>query len=169
MTRQSKANSSRPLTWGVVRAARDSNPNRQIRSLVLCVDLVGSSRIWPAHVGCLVGPDGSRRILSDRLDDQTDDQAPWSLPRHSRRHVGPGHKILNLVVDPHEVMRVTRALTPFPWTHTDGCADSARRGVRKRSSSRRHRPPRVRWAAVWPPRTAATPRGRPVGRFRAAQ
>ena len=102
MTRQSKANSSRPLTWGVVRAARDSNPNRQIRSLVLCVDLVGSSRIWPAHVGCLVGPDGSRRILSDRLDDQTDDQAPWSLPRHSRRHVGPGHKILNLVVDPHE-------------------------------------------------------------------
>jgi hypothetical protein len=87
MTRQSKANSSRPLTWGVVRAARDSNPNRQIRSLVLCVD------------------------------DQTDDQAPWSLPRHSRRHVGPGHKTLNLVVDPHEVTRVTRALTPFPWTH----------------------------------------------------
>jgi hypothetical protein len=26
-------------------AARDSNPNRQIRSLVLCVDLVGSRRI----------------------------------------------------------------------------------------------------------------------------
>jgi hypothetical protein len=30
----------RPLTWGVVRAAKDSNP--QIRSPVLCVDLVGS-------------------------------------------------------------------------------------------------------------------------------
>ena len=29
----------------------------------------------------------------------------------------PGHKILDLLVDPHEVMRVTRALTPFPWTH----------------------------------------------------
>jgi hypothetical protein len=47
----------------------------QIRSLVLCVDLVGSRRIWAAHVGCLVGPDGSRRIQKDRLDDQTDDQA----------------------------------------------------------------------------------------------
>jgi hypothetical protein len=49
-------------------------PDRQIRSLVLCVGLVGSRRIWPAHVACPVGPDGSRRILSDRLDDQTDDQ-----------------------------------------------------------------------------------------------
>jgi hypothetical protein len=29
----------------VWRAARDSNPNRQIRSLVLCIDLVGSRRI----------------------------------------------------------------------------------------------------------------------------
>jgi hypothetical protein len=54
--------------------------NRQIRSLVLCVDLVGSRPIWPAHVGCLVGPDGSRRILSDRLDDQTDDQAGGAPP-----------------------------------------------------------------------------------------
>ena len=45
------------------RAARDSNPNRQIRSLVLYVDLVGSRPIWPAQVGCLVGPDGSRRIV----------------------------------------------------------------------------------------------------------
>src|SRR5829696_8464054 len=44
-------------------AARDPKPNRQIRSLVLCVDLVGS-----------------RRIPSDRLDDQTDDQGP------SKRH-----------------------------------------------------------------------------------
>jgi hypothetical protein len=40
--------------------------NRQIRSLVLYVDLVGSSRIWPAHVGCpvdLVGSSRSRRIV----------------------------------------------------------------------------------------------------------
>jgi hypothetical protein len=44
--------------------------NRQIRSLVLCVDLVGSRRIWPAHVGWVVGPDGSRPVPSDRLDDQ---------------------------------------------------------------------------------------------------
>jgi hypothetical protein len=49
--------------------------NRQIRSLVLCVDLVGSRPIWPAHVDSLVDLVGSRRIPSDRLDDQTDDQA----------------------------------------------------------------------------------------------
>jgi hypothetical protein len=51
--------------------------NRQIRSLVLRVDLVGSSRIWAAQVGCLVDPDGSRRVPSDRLDDHRDDQVPF--------------------------------------------------------------------------------------------
>jgi FAD/FMN-containing dehydrogenase len=45
------------------------------------------------------------------------DQASRSLPRHSRRHVGAGLRILNLVADPHRVLRVTRALAPFPWTH----------------------------------------------------
>jgi hypothetical protein len=30
---------------------------------VLCVDLVGSRPIWPAQVGGVVGPDGSRRIV----------------------------------------------------------------------------------------------------------
>jgi hypothetical protein len=54
----------------------DSNPNRQIRSLVLRVGLVGSRRIWPAQVGGVVGPDGSRPVPSDRLDDQADDQVP---------------------------------------------------------------------------------------------
>jgi len=34
----------------------------------------GSRRIWAAHVECLVGPDGSRRIQTDRLDDHRDDQ-----------------------------------------------------------------------------------------------
>ena len=37
--------------------------NHQMRSLVLWDDLVGSSRIWPAHVGRVVDPDGSRRIV----------------------------------------------------------------------------------------------------------
>jgi hypothetical protein len=41
---------------------------------MLGVGLDGSRRIEPAHVGCLVGPDGSRRIQKDRLDDQMDDQ-----------------------------------------------------------------------------------------------
>jgi hypothetical protein len=37
---------------------------------VLGVDLVGSRRIWAAQVGWVVDLDGSRRVLSDRLDDQ---------------------------------------------------------------------------------------------------
>jgi hypothetical protein len=48
----------------------DAEGKHHIRSLMLCVDLVGSRRIWAAHVGWVVDPDGSRRILSDRLDDQ---------------------------------------------------------------------------------------------------
>src|SRR5215208_6630015 len=85
------------LTLALLRAARDSNPNRQIRSLVLCVDLVGSRPIWPAHVGCLVGPDGPRRIPSDRLDDQTDDQARQAARRAKFR---VEHKISRLVLCP---------------------------------------------------------------------
>jgi hypothetical protein len=42
---------------------------------MLGVDLVGSSRIEPAHVACRVGPDGSRRIQKDRLDDQMEIKA----------------------------------------------------------------------------------------------
>jgi hypothetical protein len=67
---------SRTLSEHPTRQNRDCaprgirTPNRQIRSLVLCVDLVSSIRIWPAHVGSFGGPDGSRRIPSDRLDDQ---------------------------------------------------------------------------------------------------
>jgi hypothetical protein len=54
---------------------RANSPDRQIRSLVLYVDLVGSRRIWPAHVGRVVDRVGSNRTPSDRLDDQADDQA----------------------------------------------------------------------------------------------
>jgi len=50
-------------------------PDLPITRRMLGVDLVGSRRIWPAHVAGLVDPDGSRRIASDRLDDQRDDQA----------------------------------------------------------------------------------------------
>jgi hypothetical protein len=59
------------LTPGLTRAAHD----RQIRSLVLYVGLDGPRRIWPAHVGRVVDPDGTRPVPSDHLDDQTDDQA----------------------------------------------------------------------------------------------
>ena len=68
-------------------SARD-HPNRQIRSLVIDVHLVGSRRICPAQVGCAVDPAGSRRITSDRLDDQTDDQAPRPASRCSMSQMG---------------------------------------------------------------------------------
>jgi hypothetical protein len=58
------------------RPKKGRDPKHQIRSLVLCVDLVGSRRIWPAHVARLVDLVGSRRIPSDRLDDQRDDHVP---------------------------------------------------------------------------------------------
>src|ERR671911_2141594 len=70
---------SAELKVGAPRGIR--TPNRQIRSLVLCVDLVGSRPIWPAQVGWVGDLVGSRRILSDRLDDQRDDQprgAGWA-------------------------------------------------------------------------------------------
>jgi hypothetical protein len=38
------------------------------------VNLLGSRSIRPAHVDPLVDPDGSRRVPSDRLDNQRDDQ-----------------------------------------------------------------------------------------------
>jgi hypothetical protein len=71
------------LNWenGALRGIR--TPNRQIRSLVLCVGLVGSRRIWAAQVGCLVDPDGSRWVPSGRLDDQPDDQASDAAPGHA--------------------------------------------------------------------------------------
>src|SRR5215213_969049 len=46
------------------------NDDLPITRRMLGVDLDGSRRIWPAHVGCLVDLDESRRVLSDRLDDQ---------------------------------------------------------------------------------------------------
>src|SRR5215211_3146873 len=57
------------------RVQPNSSTNRQIRSPVLSVDLDGSRRIWPAHVGWVVDLVGSSTVPSDRLDDQTDDQA----------------------------------------------------------------------------------------------
>jgi hypothetical protein len=85
------------LHLGAPRGIR--TPNRQIRSLVLCVDLAGSRPIWPGHVGSPVGPDGSTRVRWDRLDDQPDDQSPSAVerigckasrsPRHLGRTVGP--------------------------------------------------------------------------------
>jgi hypothetical protein len=76
--------------------------NHQIRSLVLCVDLVGSRRIWPAQVGCLVDLVGSRRVLSDRLDNQ------------ARQFDEPGrveHKIQRLMLYPQK----TQSL-PTRWS-----------------------------------------------------
>jgi hypothetical protein len=86
-----------PLSCGFGGAPRGiRTPNRQIRSLVLCVGLVGSRRICPAHVGYVVGRVGSRRVPSDRLDDQPDDQASQALDKPSWVE----HKIWNLTLYP---------------------------------------------------------------------
>jgi hypothetical protein len=62
--------------------------NRQIRSLVLGVGLVRSRRIWPAHVGCLVDLVCSRRVPSDRLDDQARQATPRAgWVEHKIRHL----------------------------------------------------------------------------------
>jgi hypothetical protein len=60
-------------------------PDRQIRRLVISVDLVASRGIWPAQVGHLVDPDRSRLVPSDRPDDQTDDQARQAARPPNRR------------------------------------------------------------------------------------
>ena len=50
-----------PLTCGFGTRGRIRTDDLPITRRMLGVDLVGSRRISPAHVGCLVGPDGSRR------------------------------------------------------------------------------------------------------------
>jgi uncharacterized glyoxalase superfamily protein PhnB len=69
----SVALSTRSTTAGGSQPICESSPRPTpflITRRMLGVDLVGSRRIQPAHVECLVGPDGSRRIQKDRLDDQ---------------------------------------------------------------------------------------------------
>ena len=61
------------MTQGSVHSERRTL-DLPIMSRMLRVGLDGSRRIEPAHVGCLVGPDGSRPIQNDRLDDHRDDQ-----------------------------------------------------------------------------------------------
>ena len=73
-----------PWSWSSTSPPPDSRPTARSVALVLCVDLVGSSPIWPAHVGGLVDLDGSRPVPSDRLDDQPDDQARGDVLAPSR-------------------------------------------------------------------------------------
>jgi len=65
-----------PLTCGNRARGRIRTDDLPITRRMLGVDLDGSRRIQPAHVGRLVDPDGLRRLQKDRLDDQTDDQVP---------------------------------------------------------------------------------------------
>ena len=66
-------------------------------SRMLGVDPVRSRRIEPAHVGCLVDSDGSRRLQTDRLDDQMDDQGASDrrsdgTPARSTRWIGASQR-----------------------------------------------------------------------------
>ena len=85
-------------------------PDRQIRSLVLRVELVGSRRIYPAQVECLVDPDGSRRrICSDPSDDQRDDQAPRQVHHWEQVHPWEGRRVGG---DPNVDLPVMRRQEP---------------------------------------------------------
>jgi hypothetical protein len=55
---------------------------------MLGVDLVGSRRIEAAHVGWPVGLDGSRRVQTDRLDDQMDDQGASDKESDAKASMG---------------------------------------------------------------------------------
>jgi hypothetical protein len=70
-------------------------PGLPITRRMLGVDLERSTRIWPAHVGWPVCPDGSRRIQKDRLDDHWDGQG--SSDRRSAA-TGPVRTIESLTV-----------------------------------------------------------------------
>ena len=59
------------LTCALGARGRIRTDDLPITRRMLGVDLDGSRRIEPAHVGWPVGPDGSKRIQTDRLDDQT--------------------------------------------------------------------------------------------------
>jgi hypothetical protein len=83
------------------------------------VGLVGSRRIWPAHVGRVVGPDGSRRIQKDRLDDHRDDQVAsdkesddTSIDASSTAH-SPSRPVPVLAVSVHD--RASGATTVESW------------------------------------------------------
>jgi hypothetical protein len=137
-----------PLSWtsGAPRGIR--TPNRQIRRLVLYVDLVGSRRIWPAHVAGLVDLVGSRQVPSDRLDDQAAGRRDPRSPRPRRPLVerapdipsGDGCRLPHGCHDnrlesrPH-VARCCRA--PAAWRHRHGGVDQpGRLGPRTRPVSR---------------------------------
>ena len=101
----------------------------------------GSRRIQPAHVGCPVGPDGSRRIQKDRLDDQTDDQGAsdaigWQGEQPAagpaRRPYAPGGGSMLLRVD--QDGRIPDR------SHTRGLSGTSRRstpGLERRSAAKR--------------------------------
>jgi hypothetical protein len=55
---------------------RTRSDDLPITSRMLGVDLDSSRRVEPAHLGCLIGSDGSRRIQKDRRDSHRDDQGP---------------------------------------------------------------------------------------------
>jgi hypothetical protein len=62
---------------------------------MLGVGLDGSRRIQPAHVGWPFGPDGSRRIQKDRLDDHRDDQSASDTKSDGKASKGLQRRVFN--------------------------------------------------------------------------
>jgi hypothetical protein len=103
------------------KAGPGSNPtssthlhDQRITRLVLCVDLVGFGRICPARVGCVLGCAGARRSLSDRLDDQADDQPRRDEPCRAPHCRGRPTQ----TVDPARPSARTPRPTPRSTAHT---------------------------------------------------
>jgi endonuclease/exonuclease/phosphatase family metal-dependent hydrolase len=98
--------SLRVATWNIAGARREQTNQVDLDAVVAGVRALGVGLLAVQEVD----PDRSRRIV-------------WMIKRMIKQSrqldgsMGMKHEILNLVVDPHEVIRVTRALTPFPWTH----------------------------------------------------
>ena len=147
---------------------RDSTPNR--RSVAWCAASIWSAPDGPGLLtlgasSVQTDPDRSRRIvwMINRMIKRLGRCLAIEAPRRLRAQYSESGGRSTRGHESHQSADRSPGRTDGP-----GCADRARHGVRKRSSSRRHRPPRVRWACVWPPRAAATPRSWPVGRSRAA-
>jgi hypothetical protein len=146
------------LTYGPYRNARALD--LPITSRMLGIYLDGSRRIEPAHVGCLVGPDGSKRVLSNRLDDQTDDhiskatcrgraavtstilvaaerwRRSWQQPRLAA-WVANGGDVMRLGVTPASPRELPDGIVTFLLTDIEGSTPL------RESHTARHQPTRL--------------------------
>lgn len=128
-------------SFTVEETTTSSAPASDVRRM-LGVGLVGARRIQAAHVGCFVGPDGSRRISKDRLDDQSDDQGASDAEsdgKASNSQLAPptGHTRRG---SGSMLFRVDQVGRIPDRSHTRGLSGASRRstpGLERRSAAKR--------------------------------